>query len=449
MRAKFNPSVIWAATLCAVLALTAMFGIGRLSAEGLAISAVPSLINYQGHLRDINGDPFSGQAALRFTIYDAESGGNNLWSETYTDITVNSGNFAVQLGASTPLSASLFGGPARYLQLSVDLTNTSSNFTDFPRQQFTSVPYAFQAESAPWSGLTGVPSGFADGVDDTGSATYENMVVVAKSGGDYTTITAAMDSITPTSSSRYLVWVAPGLYEEQVTVKQYVHLKGSGSATTRIYSTANGNHNNATSATLVLPANSQLSDLGVENGSTQQDGVAIYVSAGNSDTALRNIRARSVGVGGDRHDGIYLNGGTAYLEHVYADATGGSIGNWAIFNSASSPSIDSAMLVASGGSSANALRLNGGNPIVQNSTLRADSSATAYAVEGTGAGTHTVRIDHAALYGEDFGIRLSSGNYSVLVGASLVQGGGNAFSGLIRCVASYKADYTATNATCN
>ncbi len=275
------------------------------------------------------------------------------------------------------------------------------------------------------------------------------MVIVAKSGGSYTTITEAMNSINPSSTSRYLVWVAPGLYEEQVTVKPYVHLKGAGLSTTQIRSTANGSHNNASAATLTLPADSQLSDLAVENAATVQDGVAIYVSAGNSNTLINNVKARATGIGGDRHDGIYFNGGTAYLEHVYAEASGGSIGNWAIFNSAASPMIDSATLIASGNSSANALRLNGGNPIVQNSTLRADQAATAYAVEGTGAGNHTVRFDHVALFGEDFGIRLSSGNYTVYVGASLVEGGSNAFSGLIRCVSSYKADYTAINATCN
>jgi hypothetical protein len=311
------------------------------------------------------------------------------------------------------------------------------------------VPYAFQADSVPWSGITGMPAGFADGIDDGGSVAYANVVVVAKSGGDYTTITEAMNSINPSSTSRYLVWVMPGLYEEQVTVKSYVHLKGVGPATTQIRSTASGNHNNATSATLTLPANSQLSDLTVENASTTQDGVAIYVNNGNANTSLFNVRARATGTGGDRHDGIYLNTGTAALEHVYAEASGGTIGNWAIFTNAASPFIDSAALIAAGGASANALRLNGGNPIVQNSTLRADQSTSAYAVEGTGGGTHTVRVDHSTLVGEDFGIRLSSGNYTLYVGASLVEGGGNAFSGTIRCVASYKADYTAVNATCN
>lgn len=439
--------------LSAILLLVALLGYRQLQADDQAINAVPSLINYQGHLRDINGNAFTGQASLRFTIYDAETGGNNLWSETYQSVPVNAGNFAVKLGSSTPLSPTVFSGVTRYLQLAVDLTNTNSNYTTFPRQQFTAVPYAFQADSVPWSGITGMPSGFADGTDDGGggggSATYENVVIVAKSGGHYTTITEAMNSINPSSTSRYLIWVMPGIYEEQVTVKTYVHVKGAGINTTQIRSTASGSHNTTTSATVILPANSQLSDLTVENAAITQDGVALHISTGNASTVVTNVRARAVGVGGDRHDAIYLNSGTAYLIQVYGEATGGTIGNWAVFTNAASPIIDSTTLIASGNASANALRLNGGSPVIQNSTLRADQSTSAYAIEGTGAGNHTIRVDHSALFGEDFGIRLSSGNYNAYVGASLVQGGGNAFSGIIRCVASYKEDYTAINATCN
>ena len=47
--------------------------------------------------------------------------------------------------------------------------DTGSGLTTFPRQRLASAPYALQAEYAatsPWDGLTGVPAGFADGVDD-------------------------------------------------------------------------------------------------------------------------------------------------------------------------------------------------------------------------------------------------------------------------------------------
>ena len=56
---------------------------------------------------------------------------------------------------------------------------------------------------------------------------YAQTLVVALSGGDYTTITAALAAITDaTTSKRYCIKVMPGTYAEAITMKAYVDLVG-------------------------------------------------------------------------------------------------------------------------------------------------------------------------------------------------------------------------------
>jgi hypothetical protein len=286
----------------------------------------------------------------------------------------------------------------------------------------------------------------------SGSVDWEYVVIVAKSGGDYTNIPEALSSISPSSSARYLVWVMPGTYTGTVTVPAYVHLKGSGVESTFISSTANGNQNQAASATLTMTADSQLSHLTVLNRSTSLDGVAVRVSSGNSNTILNHVAARTVESGGDRHVGIYLNGGSPTLRHVYAEA-GGATGvfNNGIFNSASSPSIYDSTLKATGTGAAG-LRMNGGNPVIKESTISGTNGNDGRGINTSGGGTHTVKIDRSTVTGDpSTGSSIfSTDNYDFFVGASQLDGDVDVFSPAeIDCAQSYDGDYIDLNAACN
>ena len=76
-------------------------------------------------------------------------------------------------------------------------------------------------------------------------------VIVAKSGGNYTTITAALSAISPTATAPYVIEVWPGVYTENVVLKSYVHLKGSGRNVTTVKSATGGSVITATNLTNV------------------------------------------------------------------------------------------------------------------------------------------------------------------------------------------------------
>src|SRR3989344_5761697 len=49
-----------------------------------AHAAIPPMMNFQGRLTDSGGNPRNGNFDMAFRIYDASSGGNLLWDESYT-----------------------------------------------------------------------------------------------------------------------------------------------------------------------------------------------------------------------------------------------------------------------------------------------------------------------------------------------------------------------------
>ncbi|MER3330082.1 MAG: hypothetical protein RIF34_10930, partial [Candidatus Kapaibacterium sp.] len=64
----------------------------------IILAQIPQTMNYQGRLEDNNGDPVSdGNYSIVFTIYDAATNGNSLWTETRT-VTTEDGFFNLTLG---------------------------------------------------------------------------------------------------------------------------------------------------------------------------------------------------------------------------------------------------------------------------------------------------------------------------------------------------------------
>jgi hypothetical protein len=193
------------------------------------LNAMPHTVNYQGLLQE-DGIPVDGSRNVTFRIYDSSQGGSMLWEEEQ-NVTFTDGVFSVLLGSTVPIPASVFGGGRRWLSVSIDdgaeilprgeivsvgyafhsessdsasrahsadeAANADradealdSNLLDGKdSSEFAGVNHTHDSwyyrqnllktsdGTAPnvgsnfvhWDILTGVPSGFADGVDDTGA----------------------------------------------------------------------------------------------------------------------------------------------------------------------------------------------------------------------------------------------------------------------------------------
>ncbi|MBI5744311.1 MAG: hypothetical protein HY952_07165, partial [Elusimicrobia bacterium] len=114
-----------------------------LGCAGGALAAVPGLINFQGRLLDNNKLPRSGSYAMTFQICSSASDCSSpLWSEVQPAVTVTNGLFAVQLGAVSPLTPSVFSADTRYLEITVGAE------TLLPREQLATGAYSFRSAVA-------------------------------------------------------------------------------------------------------------------------------------------------------------------------------------------------------------------------------------------------------------------------------------------------------------
>ncbi|MGH7496082.1 MAG: beta strand repeat-containing protein [bacterium] len=141
-----------------------------LATTGIIVHAqVPQMINYQGQLTDNNGTPINGTVTMVFKIFDAATGGLELYSETQA-VTVTSGIFNVLIGSTNAIPLTLFdSSTSRFLQISVNGAVLT------PRRQFGSVPYAFSSRSA-GGGIQQIDAGNAISVTNpNGPATTINV----------------------------------------------------------------------------------------------------------------------------------------------------------------------------------------------------------------------------------------------------------------------------------
>jgi hypothetical protein len=169
--------------------LTSILLAALASAHFLAAAPLSPAFTYQGRLED-GGQPANNLYDLTFTLHDDPVNAASLGTYIILSaVPVTNGLFTVELNADGEFGTNALNGQARWLQIGVR-TNSGHAFNNFtflsPRQALTPAPMAFFASSAAqaatansantagtaqtagsvaWANVSGVPGGFADGVD--------------------------------------------------------------------------------------------------------------------------------------------------------------------------------------------------------------------------------------------------------------------------------------------
>jgi hypothetical protein len=105
----------------------------------LTAPVVPWRLNYQGYLTDEAGSAITDTLSLRFSIWDDDSLGMELWNETQ-DVPVEDGIFNCILGLFNPVPWPVFQtGETRWLELRIGIQTLT------PRTEVTSVAYAYRS----------------------------------------------------------------------------------------------------------------------------------------------------------------------------------------------------------------------------------------------------------------------------------------------------------------
>lgn len=143
----------------------------RLAAQESTTPSSKTSVNYQGYLTDAAGNPVNDSLDMVFRLYDAETEGTALWSETQFGVPVVDGLFSVLLGSVNPLSQPVFDlNPDLWLGITV-----GSDEEMAPRDKIASAPYALttglpQGVIVMWSGsVATIPDGWilCDGTEGT------------------------------------------------------------------------------------------------------------------------------------------------------------------------------------------------------------------------------------------------------------------------------------------
>lgn len=224
-----------------------------------------------------------------------------------------------QVGATTEINdinaTQLKGLLNEFIPLGTLIVQTSDSYTNSVKARFVSARDG--SDYVDWRPQLVTAKSLTAG----GSVDYAQTITVAKSGGQYSEIQTAIDSITDASSSKvYTVLVYPGTYTEAITTKAYVNIRGVGGGV-KIFVTSG-------SALTMSDANSNVHNVTIEGYYTALTANTDLISITNGDHIFGDVIVQGTALSGDylfsliNHSGGTAISATSYF--VYVRSGGGS-----------------------------------------------------------------------------------------------------------------------------
>lgn len=149
----------------------ALFVVALLVWTMQGVAGVPQMINYQGSLSRPDGTPLDTTVSMTFKLYDAATGGSQLWLENWGSVTTQRGLFNVRLGQNTALGDAVLNHAQLLLgiQLGSDAEMT-------PRIQVTSVGYSYRVGTVDGASGGTISGKISVGSGNTNAGNFTNVL---------------------------------------------------------------------------------------------------------------------------------------------------------------------------------------------------------------------------------------------------------------------------------